>query len=93
MGAILGGLNPLISNVGEGFINQGYIVVEKNSILDMKGLSFSMPSLFEYLGYMVCLNRAWFFHKCFHKFRIHTCGHSWTCANIVEKEFRIVKGG
>ena len=36
--------------MGEGFINQGYIVVEKNSILDMKGLSYSMPRLFDYPG-------------------------------------------
>ena len=29
--------------LGEGFINQGYIVVEENSILDMKGLFFLYP--------------------------------------------------
>jgi len=44
--------------LGEGFINQGYIVVEKNSMLDMKGLSFSMTRVFDYLGYMACLSRA-----------------------------------
>ena len=32
--------------MGEGFINWGYIVGKKNSILDMKGLSFYMPRFF-----------------------------------------------
>ena len=50
--------NPSLSNMGEGFINWGYIVGKKNSMLDMKGLSFSMPRVFDYLGYMACLSRA-----------------------------------
>ena len=39
--------------MGEGFINWGYIVVEKNSMLDMKGLSSSMPRVFDYPGDIV----------------------------------------
>ena len=42
--------SPSLSNTGEGFINWGYIVVEKDSILEMKRLSFSMPRLFDYQG-------------------------------------------
>jgi hypothetical protein len=53
-----GSKNPSLSNMGEGFNNWRFILVGKNSILDMKGLSFSIPSLFDYLGYMVCLSRA-----------------------------------
>jgi len=41
---------PSLSNMGEGFINWGYLIVEKNSILGMMGLSFSMPRLFDYQG-------------------------------------------
>ena len=33
-----------------------------------------------------------FFHKFFHKLRIHTYGHTRTGATIIEKEFRIVGG-
>jgi len=44
--------------MGEGFINWGYIVGKKNSMLDMKGLSFPMTRVFDYLGYMACLSRA-----------------------------------
>ena len=44
--------------MGEGFINWGYIVVENHYMLDKKGLSFPMPRLVDYLGYMVCLSRA-----------------------------------
>ena len=44
--------------MGGGFINWGYIVVEKNTILDMKGLSYSMSRLFDYLSYVPCLSRA-----------------------------------
>ena len=51
--------------MGEGFINWGYIVVEKNSILDMKGLTFSMPRLFDYLRYIPCLSRAQVFSSIF----------------------------
>ena len=36
----------------------GYIVVEKNPILDMKGLSYSMSHLFDDLRYVPCLSRA-----------------------------------
>ena len=36
--------------MGEGFINWGYIVGKKNSMLDMKGLSFSILRLFDYPG-------------------------------------------
>ena len=39
--------NPSLSNMGEGFFNRGCIVVEKNPILDMKGLSYSMSSSFD----------------------------------------------
>ena len=39
-----------LSNLGEGLVNCGYIVVEKDSMLDVKGLSFSMPRLLDYLG-------------------------------------------
>jgi hypothetical protein len=38
--------------MGEGFINWGYIAGKKNSILEMKGVSFSMPRLFDYSGDM-----------------------------------------
>ena len=41
--------NPSLSNIGEGFINWWYIIVEKNPILDMKGLLYYMSSLFGYL--------------------------------------------
>jgi len=50
--------NPSLDNMGEGFINWGYIVGKKNSMLDMKGLSFPMTRVFDYLGYMACLSRA-----------------------------------
>ena len=45
---ILGGLNPLISNVGEGFINQGYIVVAQSHRLNIKGLSYFLHPVFSY---------------------------------------------
>ena len=57
--------------MGEGFINWGYIVVEKHSMLDMKGLSFSMPRLFDYLGYMTCLRHAQFFQLFFQVLLVH----------------------
>ena len=38
--------------MGEGFINWRYIVGKKNSILDMTGVSFPMPRLFDYPGDM-----------------------------------------
>ena len=41
-----GSKNPSLSNMGEGFNNWGFILVGKNSILDMKGLSFYMPRFF-----------------------------------------------
>ena len=50
--------NPSLINMGGGFINWGYIVGKKNSMLHMKGLSFSMTRVFDYLGYMACLSRA-----------------------------------
>ena len=50
--------NPSLSNMGEGFINWVYIVGKKNSMLHMKGLTFSMPRLFDYLRYIPCLSRA-----------------------------------
>jgi hypothetical protein len=58
-------LNPSLSNMGEGFINWGYIVGKKNSMLDMKGLTFSMPRLFDYLRYVPCLSRAQVFSSIF----------------------------
>ena len=51
--------------MGEGFINWGYIVGKKNSMLDMKGLTFSMPRLFDYLRYIPCLSRAQVFSSIF----------------------------
>ena len=51
--------------MGEGFINWRYIVVEKNPILDMKGLSYSMSSLFDYLRYVPGLSRAQVFSSIF----------------------------
>ena len=36
--------NPSLNNMGEGFINWGYIVGKKNSMLDMKGLTFLCPA-------------------------------------------------
>jgi hypothetical protein len=51
--------------MGGGFINWGYIVVEKNTILDMKGLSYSMSRLFDYLSYVPCLSRAQVFSSIF----------------------------
>jgi len=44
--------------MGEGFINWRNFVEKKNSMLDMKGLTFSMPRLFDYLKYVPCLSRA-----------------------------------
>ena len=38
--------NPSLSNMGEGFNNLGYIVMEKNSIQDIKRLSFSPAPFF-----------------------------------------------
>ena len=51
--------------MGEGFINWGYIVGKKNSMLHMKGLTFSMPRLFDYLRYIPCLSRAQVFSSIF----------------------------
>jgi len=51
--------------MGEGFINWWYILVEKDSILDMKGLSYSMSSLFDYLRYVPGLSRAQVFSSIF----------------------------
>ncbi len=51
--------------MGEGFFNWGYIVVEKNPILDIKGLSYSMSHLFDYLRYVPCLSRAQVFSSIF----------------------------
>ena len=63
--------NPSLSNMGEGFINWGYIVVEKNSILDMKGLSYSMPRLFDYLRDIPRLSRAQVFSSIFQVPLVH----------------------
>ena len=38
----MGTQNPSLSDLGEGFINWGYIVVGRGSKLDIKGLSFSL---------------------------------------------------
>ena len=51
--------------MGEGFINWLNFVEKKNSILDMKGLTFSMPRLFDYLKYVPCLSRAQVFPSIF----------------------------
>ena len=51
--------------MGEGFINWGCIVVETNPILDMKGLSYSMSHLFDYLRDVPCLRRAQVFSSIF----------------------------
>jgi hypothetical protein len=51
--------------MGEGFINWWYILVENDSILDMKGLSYSMSSLFDYLRYVPGLSRAQVFSSIF----------------------------
>jgi len=58
-------LNPSPILLREGFFNWGYIVVEKNPILDMKGLSYSMSRLFDYLRYGPCLSRAQVFSSIF----------------------------
>ena len=50
--------NPFLSNMGEGFINGGYIVGKMIPRLDMKGLTFSMPRLFDYLRCIPCLSRG-----------------------------------
>ena len=57
--------------MGEGFINWWYIVVEKNPILDMKGLSYSMSSLFDYLRYLPGLSRAQVFQVFFQVPLVH----------------------
>ena len=58
-------LNPSPILLREGFINWVYIVGKKNSILDMKGLSYSMSRLFDYLKYVPCLSRAQVFSSIF----------------------------
>jgi len=57
--------------MGEGFFNWGYIVVDKNLILDMKGLSYSMSYLFDYLRYVPCLSRAQVFSSIFQVPLVH----------------------
>ena len=51
--------------MGEGFFNWRYVAVEKNPILDMKGLSYSMSHLFDDLRYVPCLSRAQVFSSIF----------------------------
>ena len=50
--------NPSLSNMGEGLLNWGYIAGKRNSMLHMKGLTFTMPRLFDYLRYILRLSRA-----------------------------------
>ena len=57
--------------MGEGFFNRGCIVVEKNPILDMKGLSYSMSHLFDYLRDVPCLSRAQVFSSIFQVPLVH----------------------
>ncbi len=57
--------------MGEGFINWGYIVGKKNSMLHMKGLTFSMSRLFDYLRYVPCLSRAQVFQVFFQVPLVH----------------------
>ena len=68
--------------MGEGFFNRGCIVVEKNPILDMKGLSYSMSHLFDYLRDVPCLSRAQVF-QVFFKFRLYTHGQLWMQMELI----------
>jgi len=85
----MGMQNPSLNDLGEGFINWGYIVVGRGSKLDIKGLSFLFDPVVE-LNMVHPVHESWLF---FHKFRIHNNRHIWTCANLIVKEFRIAQGG
>jgi len=75
--------------MGEGFINWGYIVEKKNSMLDMKGLSFPMTRVFDYLRYIPCLSRAYFFQLFFQVLLVHP----WTTMDAHGIVLRLKMGG
>ena len=60
----------------------------KNSILDMKGLSFSTPRLFDYLWYILCLSRAYFFQLFFQILLVHP----WTTMDVYGRDLRLKMG-
>ena len=62
----------------EGFISWWYIIVEKEPILDMKRLSYSMSSLFDYLRYLPGLSRAQVFQVFFQVPLVHP----WTTMDV-----------
>ena len=56
--------------------------MEKNPILDMKGLSYSMSHLFDYLRDVACLSHAQVF-QVFFKFRLYTHGQLWMQMELI----------
>ena len=74
--------------MGEGFINWGYIVGKKNSMLHMKGLTFSMSRLFDYLRYVPCLSRAQGFQVFFQVPLVHP----WTTMDAHGTDLRLKMG-
>ena len=57
--------NPSFRNMGEGFINRAYNVINRNSKIDIKRLPFFMPDLFDYLVHIVFLARVSLFTNIF----------------------------
>jgi hypothetical protein len=74
--------------MGEGFINWGYIVGKKNSMLHMKGLIFPMSRLFDYLRYVPCLSRAQGFQVFFQVPLVHP----WTTMDAHGTDLRLKMG-
>ena len=83
-----GNENPSLSNMGEGFINWGYIVGKRNSMLHMKGLTFTMPRLFDYLRYIPRLSRAQVFSSIFQVPLVHP----WTTMDAYGIVLRLKMG-
>ena len=84
-----GNENPSLSNMGEGFINWGYIVGKRNSMLHMKGLTFTMPRLLDYLRYIPRLSRAQVFSSIFQVPLVHP----WTTMDAYGIVLRLKMGG